>query len=631
MNKLFNFGKMFVFFAIIIPLMSLVSVFIYYQYQGTKEKVFNIIQSNIIDEHITLLENYADNIKQTMGKNFKKDIIKDKKIYQNAISELRLIQSAEIRYIYILYKDKDDKLRYLMDATTDTKERAYYHQLFNPLTDIWDEAYKQKTVQIATQNHIDSLWITIAYPIVIDGDVIAIIGADFDYHMYQELLKTLQPLENLYLYISIFMLIMLSIAYVLIYLYYTNRKKRFIDPLTGMYNRQYLHEYLKTSSLKEYAIMMIDIDHFKHINDNYGHDVGDKVLVSLSNELKSQLRENDILVRYGGEEFLILVHKKEDANFYLIAERIRESIMQHKIQGIQQNITVTISIGINPYPFYAKNFDEAVKITDEQLYSAKSSGRNCIKISNEKNTSQTSKRISDVISAIQDDRITCMFQPIVSMKTSKIEKYEMLLRMIDTKGNIVPPMEFLPSIRHTSIYVSITKIILEIAVKTLEENDFDLSINLDLQDLTNNDIVKLLEENFKEKKELAARLYIEILEHEEITDFEFIKEKIDALKNLGFKIVIDDFGSGFANFKYLLYLNIDVIKLDGSLIQGIHNNKNAYHIVESIARFANKMGIRTVAEQIETQEELNCIKELQVDFAQGYYLGRPSFEIIETL
>ena len=631
MKSFFSLGRNLVIFTFILPLMSVLLFFIYKEYIQTKTMVFQIMQSHIINEKTALMRNFSDFLIDKTNNNLQKLIINDPDFYAHIIKELRLIQGDEIKYLYILYKDHNDKLRYLMDATLDTNERSIFNQAFNPQTDIWDQAYLTKKVQITKQKDHLSLWVSIAYPIVVKGEVVALIGADFDYSTYNEVVKTLQPLETLYIYISIFMIVMLLLAYILVYLYYTNRKKSFIDPLTGIYNRQYLYEYLKSNSLKDYSLMMLDIDHFKRINDNYGHHTGDKVLVSIANELKSQIREDDVLVRFGGEEFLILMKKQTGTNFITAAQRIRKAVKEHHIPNIEQELVMTISIGINPYPSYAKDFDEAIKITDEQLYNAKVSGRDCVKISTEVNQeqSQISKRISDVRSAIDEKRIKCMYQPIVSVQTGKVVKYELLLRLIDLDGKIVSPMEFLPATRHTSVYTALTKVVLDDAFEVLSHNnDFELTINLDLQDLTNYDIMKLLEDTFKDYPALAQRLYLEILEHEEITEFDLIKEQIQKLKKLGFKIAIDDFGSGFANFKYLLHLEIDILKLDGSIIRDINTNKKAYHIVETIADFANKIGIKTVAEQIETQEELDTVKSLGVNFVQGYYLGRPSFEFI---
>ncbi len=632
-NRSVKMSQNFIIFAIILPLMTVISIFIYYEYSKTKDNVFHIIQEHLLSEKSALLKNYSEYLTKRFGANLHAEISKGKNSHQHYEEELSLLRGNDIKYLYLLYKDTNNKFRYLLDTTLEAEDKAEFNQKFDPQTDIWENAYKTRKIQITKQHELQTLWITVAYPIVLDGKVIAVIGADFTYDVYEQILNTLDPMEEIYLYVSIFMAIMLILAYILIYLYYINRKRSFVDPLTKVYNRQYLNEYLKTTSLEHYQLMMIDLDHFKQVNDNYGHDTGDKVLISVVEQIKKSIRQEDILVRFGGEEFLVLIHKQSLEICLKVADRIRNAVMTHKIESVNKHIVMTISIGVNPFPFYAKNFDEAVKIADEQLYKAKISGRNCVKFAQENNKvqSQTSKRIGDVKSAIDDNRVLCAYQPIVSSSNEKVLKYEMLLRLLDTHGSIVPPLEFLPAIRHTNVYINVTKIVIDFAIKTLQENSFELSMNLDLQDILNDDIMNLIKDGFEDKPELARRLTIEILEHEEITNFEVIKEHIDILKGLGFQIAIDDFGSGYANFQYLLHLNIDILKIDGSLIKDIDTNKNSYYIVETIGDFARKMGIKTVAEQIETEEELKTLKGLKIDYFQGYLLGKPSFEFKTSL
>ncbi len=627
MNRIFKMSRNFIIFVILLPLMTFLSIFIYNEYVKTKETVFQIIQEHLINQKVSLLKNYSLYLSQKVEGNIQEEMLNNPDLYKHYEEELSLLKDSEIKYLYLLYKDKEDKFRYILDTTKNLDEKAEFNQKFDPQTDIWKKAYSQKKFFIAKQVELENLWITIAYPVIVEGRVLGVIGADFTYDVYKQILNTLKPMEKIYLYVSIFMIIMLIVAYILIYLYYINRQKSFIDPLTKVYNRQYLNEYLKTSSLKDYQLMMIDLDFFKQVNDNYGHDIGDIVIIDVVNQIKNNIRQKDILVRYGGEEFLLLIHKQSLETALSIAQRIKDTIASNKIEAVDKYIMITISIGINPFPFYAKNFDEAVKIADEQLYKAKTSGRNCIKISRDINRrqSQTSKRIGDVKSAIDENRILCAYQPIVSVKTGETLKYEMLLRLLDTEGSIVPPLEFIPAIRHTNVYINITKIVLDFAIKTLQEHDFELSINLDLQDILNADIMTLIRDGFANHPELTSRLTIEILEHEEITNFEVIKEHIDILKNLGFKIAIDDFGSGYANFQYLLHLNIDILKIDGSLVRDIDTNINSYYIVETIANFAKKMDIEIIAEQVETLEEAEKLKELNIDYLQGYLLGKPEF------
>jgi len=229
---------------------------------------------------------------------------------------------------------------------------------------------------------------------------------------------------------------------------------------------------------------------------------------------------------------------------------------------------------------------------------------------------------------MEESRIKCMFQPIFETDTKKLKKYEMLVRMLDTDGTVIPPADFLPSIAHTKVYNELTKYILESAKETMETNDIELSINLALQDLFNHDILEIILKMLSENRHFASKLTFEILETEEINDFDTLKKHIHDIKETGTKIALDDFGSGYANFSYLLHLGIDILKIDGSLIHDIDKHENAKDVVETISIFAKKIGIDTIAEQVETKEEFDIISDIGIDYIQGYYLGKPSFDLL---
>ena len=623
-------SKSFVILAVVIPLVTVASMVIYFEFIGAKKRVFSVIKEHLINQKVDLFRKYVTTLEQNYDENLPELILNNKNLSKKLEEELSLLQGQDVKYLYMLYKDNKGKYRYLLDATEDENERAFANQKFDTESDIWDRAYASKTYQVTNQNSLETLWVTIAYPIVIKGKVVAVLGADFTYDVYSRIVKILNPVEKIFLYITIFMLFMLLLAYILVYLYYKTRKKAFIDPLTKIYNRQYLSEFLETTSLQNYYLMMIDLDNFKLINDNFGHDVGDDVLVSVVNEIKSNIRQEDILIRFGGEEFILLVDKKESKESIKVAERIRKAVMNSIIESHDNQINMTVSIGVNPFPYSAKNIEEALKIADEQLYIAKSSGRNRVEIFDEgkKYESEATNRISDIREAIDEGGIRCAFQPIYSAQSGEILKYEMLLRMMSKEGKIIPPNSFLPSIRHTQVYISLTSIVLQKAITMFEKNQtISLSINLDIQDLLNEDMMELLRVTFEGKKELAQRLTIEILEHEEIKNFELIQNSIRYLKDIGFSIALDDFGSGYANFRYMISLDIDILKIDGTIIKNIDKDKAAYNIVKAIVEFARNMNMKTVAEMIETKEEHDVVIELGVDCLQGYYLGRPEFAI----
>ncbi len=209
MFRLLKMGKSFVLLAIFIPLMTITSYIIYLEYVKTKENVFEIIQTHLIDEKLQLFKNYSNYIIVHLNKDIKGNIEISPDIAKHYEDELRLLKGDEIRYLYLLYKDKEDKFRYLLDSTMDINEKAEYNQRFDPITTIWDMAYKTKSLQIIYQKDLDALWVTIAYPLIADGKVIAVLGADFTYDVYSKIVNTLNPMERIYFYIAIFMSVML--------------------------------------------------------------------------------------------------------------------------------------------------------------------------------------------------------------------------------------------------------------------------------------------------------------------------------------------------------------------------------------------------------------------------------------
>ena len=622
-NSTHLFHKNFKLIVIGMLTMSLLSIYIYMNYQNTKQKVFQTIKDDLIQEKVSLFDNYATHLLKEHQLQEVKSLTPEEIPLME--QDLALIKDKDIEYLYMLYKDKYGQLRYLLDTTKDEFERASKGQLFSEQTDIWKRCYTTKSYQVSLQNNLKTLWITIAYPIVYNDKVIAVLGADFTYNIYKNLLKHLKPMEDIFLYISIVMVMLFILSYLLLYLYYKINKKTYLDQLTQIYNRQYLQEFIQQKSLQDYYLILIDIDHFKRVNDNYGHDAGDDVLVAVVNAIKANLRQDDLMVRFGGEEFLIFISKKSAQEIEGVAQRLRLAVEAREIITHRHTLNITISLGVNPFPYKARNLEEAIKICDEQLYIAKNEGRNRVSIFSDNNTqySTSHNRITDIQEAVNYERILCAIQPIVSVETLECNKYEVLIRMRDRDGRIIYPDAFLPFIKNTSLYITLTKTILQKSIALLKENDFSLSINLDLQDILNADIIELFKEVFENHHQFAKRITIEILEHEEITDFEKLQANLQLFKSLGFSLAIDDFGSGYANFSYLANIDIDILKIDGSLIRGITKENPAYQVIKTIVYYAKSMDILTIAEQVETKEEFDIVCELGVNFIQGYYLGKP--------
>ena len=282
----------------------------------------------------------------------------------------------------------------------------------------------------------------------------------------------------------------------------------------------------------------------------------------------------------------------------------------------------TISLGFSAG--IAKASNRLLSKTDIAVNMAKSSHENIFIYNEDEKIEEKYKdninMAYEIKKALAEDRIICYYQPIVDVQNGDILAYETLVRLKDTNGNIVLPFKFLHFSKKIKLYHKISqKVILNACTTFKRKRDF-FSINLSIDDIKNQETVDFIIKTIKRTR-TAPRVTFEILESEGIENYDEVLDFINKIKALGAKIAIDDFGSGYSNFEHLLKLNVDYIKIDGSLIKNITSNEKHKIIVETISSFAKKIGIKTVAEFVETKDILNKLKELEIDFAQGYHIG----------
>jgi diguanylate cyclase (GGDEF)-like protein len=377
---------------------------------------------------------------------------------------------------------------------------------------------------------------------------------------------------------------------------------------------------------------MLDLDKFKIINDTYGHKTGDYILTQTSRILKESIRDSDILIRYGGEEFLLFIYKRNDKleSTHKISQRIRKNIANTVFNYDEQEICIQVSIGVHENPFKEKNLQEAIKVADKMLYVAKNTGRNKVIYYDDKSKDTMLTRMEDIgfiKHAIENNRVICHYQPIYNHVTKKIYKYEALVRVVNEKGEIIPPMHFLPIIKHTNIHYKLTQRILQIIFDKFKNNSESVSINMNFSDLINEDIQNTIIETFKQNSDLAARITFEILESDEIKDIKLFKEIISLMHSYGAKVSIDDFGSGYSNFRAILDIDANYIKIDGTLIKNIDKNEKDFKVVKSIANFAKESNMKTIAEFVHSKEVYEKLKLIDIDYMQGYYISKPTQEL----
>lgn len=398
----------------------------------------------------------------------------------------------------------------------------------------------------------------------------------------------------------------------------------YTDSLTRLPNRLKLIKDIAFSTTLKLAL--IDINSFNEINDFYGNEIGDRLLIAFGKKVKEFANASNFnAYRVNSDVFAVLTGK--ETNYKLFIEKINELHMFLKhiaFKCMNQKLFINTSIGmaINEDNLfekagmalnYTKMHNKEIQVYYEKLSIVKEYENNLEWI----------KKLNE---AISDDRIVPYFQPIYNNKTCQIEKYEVLIRMIDEDGKIISPFSFLEIARRAHIYPQLTRIMIKKSFDKFKNKNFQFSINLLVEDIFNFETKQLIYSKLKDR-EIAKKIVFEIVETEGIESFQEVMNFIDTVHGYGGKIAIDDFGTGYSNFKYLTKLNVDYIKIDGSLIKNICNDKTSELVTETIVDFASKLEMDVIAEFVSDKEVFNKIKEMGVDFSQGYYFSEPKPDI----
>jgi diguanylate cyclase (GGDEF)-like protein len=623
--------ELFIFFLLF--LLGLFFVYTYNEIVRAKEAIFERIEKHEIAQISDVLEKMQKQIVEDAHKQKTQDLTLffQEKEHLLAYEEmLSMMLTSDVKYSYILHKDDTQKFRFLLDASK--TDKANFNQKFDVNAPEYNLVYTSKKPQIIKQQNIENLYITYLHPIIDEGEVVAFFNIDFTTDIKSIILESIKPLETLFTLLTLFIVMFMGMTLVQIFHYFITKKRIFTDPLTKTFNRNYLEEISSVLNLEHYSLAILDLDRFKIINDTYGHKAGDYVLSHVSQVFKNSIRDNDILVRYGGEEFLLLINNRGNTKKE-ICERIRNNIAQEKFVYDGHEISVTVSIGLHVNPYLEKNLQEAIKKADEMLYEAKKSGRNKIVIYDEKRETTTSssfssKDLSFVKEAMDENRVVCYYQPIYNHKTGEIFKYEALVRILTKEGEVIPPNQFLPQIQLTNMHYKLTQRILALVFEKFQTNQKHVSINISFADLNNQDIEETITQTLRSDPFLASRVTFEILESSEIDDIKSFKQKIQLLHSLQAKVAIDDFGSGYANFRRIIDTEANYLKIDGSLIKNIHKNSKDFAVVKSIVHFALQSNMQTIAEFVHSKEVYEKLLLLDIDYLQGYYISEPRAELV---
>jgi len=390
------------------------------------------------------------------------------------------------------------------------------------------------------------------------------------------------------------------------------------DTLTGLPNRYKLRDELK-SNQNESMLIFIDINNFGSINNLYGEKIGNEVLLETSEKLKNLVSDKEAsLYKFHGDQFAILIRKKElfDKYFFLI----KYSLLLGEAQSdVDSNLVISYTVGIsygNENLFHKSNM---------ALRDAKKRGVDVVIYDASLNIEETQKlnmaRLKVFKEALQNGNIMPYFQPIVDAKTNEVIKYEAVARLINENGRVVSPDMFLDVAKQSRLFQYFTRQVMQKIFYVASKNDIEISINLIYEDISSKEVVEYIKNRLESHKK--RNITFEIVESEDIVDYRVIEKFIKMAKGYGCKISIDDFGSGYSNFSYLFKLEKDYLKIDGSIIEKIETDKNSQNLVKMLVDFAKINEIKIIAEYVSSKEIAQKLKELGVDYLQGYYFGKP--------
>jgi diguanylate cyclase (GGDEF)-like protein/PAS domain S-box-containing protein len=411
----------------------------------------------------------------------------------------------------------------------------------------------------------------------------------------------------------------------------------YFDPLTDLANRTLLRDKLEQATIfsqrsqRKFALLFLDLDRFKHVNDTYNHPLGDQVLQEVAERIRQVVRRSDVVSRFGGDEFVIgLVEPRRIEDVALVAEKLLESVSQPVIFE-NHIIHITTSIGISVFPDDANSVDELIRNADLAMYQAKEEGRARYNYFTETLNSRVRRQRElerQMRLAIDNNEFVLYYQPKVD-GSGHIVGAEALIRWQSPGMGFVSPGDFIPLAEETGMIVHIGRWVLHEAsrqIRAWQEQGLasvPVAVNVSGTQLHHADFRPQIEALIAESEMVTQWLELEITESTLMKDVELTISLLDELRKMGFMLSVDDFGTGYSSFSYLTRFPIHTLKIDQSFVRDLPGQENAVTIVSAIAGMAKSLGLKTVAEGVETQEQADFLNQLGCDQLQGYLYSRP--------
>jgi diguanylate cyclase (GGDEF)-like protein/PAS domain S-box-containing protein len=412
------------------------------------------------------------------------------------------------------------------------------------------------------------------------------------------------------------------------------------DPLTGLLNRDEFETRLakvlaSTHDGNSHALLYLDLDQFKVVNDTCGHSAGDELLRQVTLLLHSRLRTRDTLARLGGDEFGVILEHCPQKKALRIAQTLREIVQDFRYQWQSKIFTIGVSIGLFPINRPNESLSKAMSAADSACYTAKESGRNRVHVYQADDSllqkqSGEMQWLPRIQLAMTEKRLCLFLQPIIPISNKKgLEEYgEILIRLQDEQGKLVLPGAFLPSAERYDQMLMIDRWVVEQSLKLLrttahQRTNVIYAINLSAQSIGDENFLDFVVDAIKAYKKDPSCLCFEITENVALADLKHIAKFISTLKELGCRFSIDNFGSGLSSFSYLKDIPLDYLKIDGRLVKDMLTDPVDHAMVEAIHDIGHVMGLKTIAEWVENAETMQLLKEMDVDYVQGFWLAKP--------
>jgi diguanylate cyclase (GGDEF)-like protein len=411
------------------------------------------------------------------------------------------------------------------------------------------------------------------------------------------------------------------------------------DGLTGLLNRRCFEQELTHSiaQIRRYggtaAALILDVDNFKYVNDTLGHGAGDELIKSVARLLTRRLRATDVIARMGGDEFAVLLRETDAATAQRVATDLLGEVRHHAVAIGGQRVSMTASIGVALLEDAATDASQLLADADLAMYEAKRAGRDGVSVYSTERAREARVKARYTWAerlrwALEKDRFELFAQPILHLASGKTTRHEVLLRMPGEDGEMLSPAAFMPSAERLGLILAIDRWVVSRAIRELATWDerhskHALEINLSGTSLGDAELPALIARELEAASIDPSRLIFEVTETATIANMDDAKNFAGALTDLGCKFALDDFGTGFGSFYYLKHLPVDYLKIDGDFISDLPQSATDQLVVKTIVEIAKGTGKKTIAEFVTNPEVLRFVEKLGIDFAQGYFIGRP--------